>query len=223
MANSTDPVLGRKVRDYLISFGLETPIDESFLSMDENYKIQQIEELERQKLKLLGLDLTDDSLQDTPSRMAKMYVTEFFQGLKYENFPKCTTIENKMTYDEMIICNNITVLSNCEHHFVVFDGFASVGYIPKKKVLGLSKINRIVEYFSKRPQVQERLTEQVCKALCYVLETDDVAVTMTAKHYCVAARGIKDVNSNTITSKLSGVFRSDPLTRQEYLTKISKN
>jgi GTP cyclohydrolase I len=170
----------------------------------------------------LGLDLTDDSLADTPKRVAKMFVNEIFWGLDYEAFPKCTTIQNKMGYNEMLIERNINVQSNCEHHFVVIDGLATVGYIPKDVVLGLSKINRVVEYFAKRPQVQERLTEQVFHALEYILDTDNIAVVIDAQHYCVKSRGVEDTGSTTITSKLGGAFKNDPTTRAEFMSIVNK-
>jgi|TARA_R110002074_G_scaffold334242_2_gene504496 GTP cyclohydrolase I len=168
----------------------------------------------------LGLDLSDDSLTDTPKRVAKMYVNEIFWGLDYDAFPKCTTVNNKMHYDEMVVERNINVQSNCEHHFVVIDGLATVAYIPNERVLGLSKINRIVEYFSKRPQIQERLTEQIYYALQYILGTDNIAVLIDAQHYCVKSRGVEDVGSSTITSKLGGGFRDkdDPGLRAEFLS-----
>ena len=171
----------------------------------------------------LGLDLTDDSLIDTPKRVAKMYVNEIFWGLDYEAFPKCTAVSNKMQYDEMVVERCINVQSNCEHHLVVIDGFATVGYIPSRKVLGLSKMNRIVEYFSKRPQIQERLTEQVWHALEYILETDNIAVVIDAQHFCVKSRGVEDVGSSTVTSKLGGMFRKDPTVRAEFMALSRKS
>jgi GTP cyclohydrolase I len=173
-------------------------------------------------MKTMGLDLNDDSLTDTPKRVAKMYVNEIFWGLDYDAFPKCTTVDNKMKYDEMVVERNVNVQSNCEHHFVIIDGLATVGYIPKQKVLGLSKINRIVEYFSKRPQIQERLTEQVYHALSYILETENVAVVIDAQHYCVKSRGVEDVGSSTVTSKLGGCFKSDPAVRAEFMNIVNK-
>jgi GTP cyclohydrolase I len=168
-------------------------------------------------MEILGLDLTDDSLMETPNRVSKMYVNEIFWGLDYENFPKCTAVDNKMKYDEMVVEKDITVMSNCEHHFVIIDGLATVAYLPNKKVLGLSKMNRIVEFFAKRPQIQERLTNQIAAALQFILETEDVAVTINASHYCVKARGVEDYNSSTITSFLGGKFRTDTLVRSEFL------
>jgi GTP cyclohydrolase I len=172
-------------------------------------------------MRVMGLDLSDDSLVDTPKRVAKMYVNEIFWGLDYEAFPKCTTVDNKMKYDEMVIERNVNVQSNCEHHFVVIDGLATVGYIPKQKVLGLSKINRIVEYFSKRPQIQERLTEQIYHALQFILDTDNIAVVIDAQHYCVKSRGVEDVGSSTVTSKLGGCFKTEPSVRAEFMNIVN--
>jgi len=172
-------------------------------------------------METLGLDLTDDSLEETPKRVAKMYTNEIFWGLDYEAFPKCTTVDNKMKYDEMVIERNVNVQSNCEHHFVVIDGVATVGYIPNEKVLGLSKINRIVEYFSKRPQIQERLTEQIYFALQYILDTDNIGVVIHAQHYCVKSRGVEDTGSSTVTSKLGGGFKTDPSVRAEFMRMVS--
>ena len=152
-----------------------------------------------------------------------MYVNEIFWGLDYEAFPKCTAVSNKMQYDEMVVETGINVQSNCEHHFVVIDGRATVAYIPNKKVLGLSKMNRIVEYFSKRPQIQERLTEQIYYALEYILETEHIAVLVDAQHFCVKSRGVEDVGSSTITSRLGGVFRTDPMVRAEFMALTRRN
>ena len=154
---------------------------------------------------------------DTPRRVAKMFVDEIFWGLDYDAFPKCTCVDNKMAYDEMVVERNINVMSNCEHHFVVIDGLATVGYIPKDRVLGLSKLNRVVEYFSKRPQIQERLTEQVYHALSYILGTEDIGVIIDAEHYCVKSRGVEDVGSSTVTSKLGGAYKHDPTVRAEFM------
>lgn len=215
-----DPELGYKVHEYLVKCGVETPIVDVHLT--NQVKIDIIESRFYDIMEALGLDLKDDSLIDTPKRVAKMYVNEVFWGLDYSSFPKCTTVANKMKYDEMVVERNVNVKSNCEHHFVIIDGYATVAYIPKATVLGLSKINRVVEYFSKRPQIQERLTEQIYYALKYILGTDDIAVVINAKHYCVAARGIEDVGSSTITSKLGGCFKDDPTVRSEFMSLISK-
>jgi GTP cyclohydrolase I len=195
--------------------GVETPTHDNF-KMDRKDKIELIEQYFGKIMDVLGLDLSDDSLAETPKRVAKMYVNEIFWGLDYEAFPKCTAVDNKMQYDEMVVERDINVQSNCEHHFVVIDGLATVAYVPKKKVLGLSKINRIVEYFAKRPQIQERLTEQIFHALQFILETEDVAVMIDAKHYCVASRGVEDTGSSTVTSKLGGGFKTKPEVRAEF-------
>ena len=217
----TDPELGQKVHEHLVKMGVETPTKKSPIS-DRKDKIAVIEPLFAEIMKTLGLDLTDDSLVDTPKRVAKMYVNEIFWGLDYEAFPKCTAVDNKMKYNEMVCERNINVQSNCEHHFVVIDGLATVAYVPNQKVLGLSKINRIVEYFSKRPQIQERLTEQVFHTLQYILDTEDVAVMIDAQHYCVKSRGVEDTGSSTVTCRLGGGFKSDPAARQEFLQIANK-
>ena len=207
-----------KVQNALIENGLETPMVECGLSNGQR-KVK-IEQHMKEILNLLALDLTDDSLIDTPKRIAKMYVDEVFSGLDYSNFPKITVIDNKMNMDEMIKVQDISLTSTCEHHFVTIDGVATVAYIPRKKIIGLSKINRIVRFFSQRPQVQERLTQQVLVALQTILETNDVAVKMDATHYCVKARGVMDATSTTSTSALGGIFKSDPASRAEFLTRI---
>ena len=210
----TDPELGQKVHEHLVKMGVETPTIPN--SYDRKDKIEAIEKHFTYIMRILGLDLSDDSLIETPNRVAKMYVNEIFWGLDYEAFPKCTTVNNKMKYNEMVCERNVNVQSNCEHHFVVIDGFATVAYVPKGKVLGLSKINRIVEYFSKRPQIQERLTEQVFHTLQFILETEDVAVLIDAQHYCVKSRGVEDTGSSTITVRLGGGFKNIPEVRNEF-------
>ncbi|MGB1140989.1 MAG: GTP cyclohydrolase I FolE [Halioglobus sp.] len=205
----------RKVRDTLIERGLETPLIDNGLNRDQ--KFERIRASFADIAETLGLDLTDDSLCETPDRIARMYVDEVFSGLDYGRFPKATAIENKMGVEEMVRINDISVVSTCEHHFITIDGQASVAYIPKGKIIGLSKINRIVRFFAQRPQVQERLTQQVLVALQTLLETDDVAVTIDAVHYCVKARGVMDANSSTRTTALGGQFKLDPRTRSEFL------
>jgi GTP cyclohydrolase I len=195
------------VRD-ILSNVRPTPMSEN--SLNDEARIKKIAGHFREIMLTLGLDLTDDSLRDTPERVAKMYVREIFSGLNPVNFPKITSIENKLEYNEII--------SVCEHHFVTIDGHATISYIPKSRVMGLSKINRIAKFFSRRPQVQERLTKQIADCLTYVLETDDVAVCIRAKHYCVVQRGVEDSASETVTSDLRGAFREDARTRQEFLT-----
>lgn len=195
-----------------------TPMIHNGLSNED--KIEKITEKFTEIMEVLGLDLTDDSLGDTPRRVAKMYVNEVFAGLDSKKFPKVTVIENKMNYDQMIVVQSISCLSFCEHHFLPIDGFATVAYIPNQKVIGLSKINRIVQYFARRPQVQERLTKQIADCLQYILGTEHVAVHINAKHYCVVMRGIEDTGSTTSTSDLRGHFKSRQETREEFLQHI---
>lgn len=208
-----------EVKKALAAKNLETP--SCRLPMDNSERKAKIEAHFREIMKLMELDLSDDSLVETPHRVAKMYVDEIFSGLNYHNFPKITLIENKMQVDEMITVRDITLTSVCEHHFVTIDGKATVSYIPKDKVIGLSKINRIVEFFSLRPQVQERLTQQILVALQTLLGTVNVAVSIDATHYCVKARGIKDSNSLTTTTALGGGFKTNPSTRQEFLRALN--
>lgn len=203
------------VKQALVNAGLETPMQEQLLTNEEKY--QKIKFAFTQVSEALGLDLTDDSLQETPHRIAKMYVQEIFSGLDYHNFPKITVIDNKMGNDEMIMVKDIGVISTCEHHFVTIDGTAKVAYIPNDTIIGLSKINRLVRFFAQRPQVQERLTQQVLIALQAILNTKHVAVSINAIHYCVKARGVMDSNSSTTTTALSGCFKANPASRAEFL------
>ncbi len=204
------------VRNALEQRGLETPLIPNGLTRDEKY--QRIVESFTDIAGTLGLDLADDSLQETPHRIAKMYVDEIFSGLDYGQFPKISVIDNKMQVEEMVLIDNIDLVSTCEHHFVTIDGSAKVAYIPGNKIIGLSKINRIVRFFAQRPQVQERLTQQILVALQALLETDDVAVTINAVHYCVKSRGVMDSNSATRTTALGGAFKSDGNTRAEFIS-----
>lgn len=183
----------------------------------EDQKIDMIAEKFKEIMEVLGLDLANDSLKNTPQRIAKMYVKEIFGGLNMQNFPAMTVIENEMQYDQMVLVQEIQVLSVCEHHFQTIHGVATVAYIPNQKVVGLSKINRVVQFFSRRPQVQERLTKQIADCLQFVLDTEHVAVHINAKHYCVIARGVQDNNSSTSTSDLRGHFKSKQETRVEFL------
>lgn len=192
-----------------------TPMVHNGFSNDE--KIEKITAKFTDIMEILGLDLGDDSLRETPHRIAKMFVNEVFSGLDPKKFPKMTVIENKMSYDQMIVVQSIGCLSFCEHHFLPIDGFATVAYIPNKKVIGLSKINRVVQYFARRPQVQERLTKQIADCLQYILGTEHVAVHINAKHYCVVMRGIEDTTSTTSTADLRGHFKSRQETREEFL------
>jgi GTP cyclohydrolase I len=194
---------------------------DAFDKTDEE-KIALIEPHFRAIMETIGMDLNDDSLRGTPLRVAKMYVKELFQGLNPANMPSMTLFENKFQYNEMLVEKNINFYTNCEHHFVPFFGKAHVAYISSGKVIGLSKLNRLVEYFSKRPQVQERLTMQIGKALQTVLQTQDVAVFMDAKHLCVASRGVKDDSSNTITGFYGGKFQEEN-TKAEFLKYLDIN
>ncbi|MBM7035737.1 GTP cyclohydrolase I FolE [Vibrio ulleungensis] len=207
------------VKNALETRGLETPMVPNEFSRD--VKKEKIEYHMREILTLLELDLTDDSLVETPKRIAKMYVEEIFSGLDYQQFPKITVIENKMQVSEMVKVKDITVTSTCEHHLVTIDGKCTVAYIPRSKIIGLSKINRIVRFFAQRPQVQERMTQQILVALQTLLESDDVAVTMSATHYCVKSRGVMDATSETTTTALGGLFKSNASTRAEFLHGIS--
>lgn len=203
------------VKEALIAKGLETPLKDVGLSSEQKY--DRLKGLFTEVVDTLGLDLNDDSLAETPHRIAKMYVHEIFSGLDYETFPKIALIENKMQVDEMVKVNNIALTSTCEHHFVTIDGYAKVAYIPNEKIIGLSKINRIVRFFAKRPQVQERLTQQILIALQALLETDNVAVSINATHYCVKSRGVMDATSETSTTALGGDFKTNSNTRAEFL------
>nr|UWG82526.1 MAG: GTP cyclohydrolase I [Bacteriophage sp.] len=214
----TNPYLGCAVHENLIKIGVESPMVETKLSKYEE-RLVTITRNVSEIMVALGLDLKDDSLCETPRRIAKMYLNEIFWGLDYNNFPKITTIENKMQYDNVLLERHIKVNSTCEHHFIPMMGEAFIAYLPDKKVIGLSKINRIVEFFSRRPQVQERLTEQIFHTLCMLLETDNVAVLIKAEHTCVKLRGVEDTNSDTITSRLGGIFFNSP-SRNEFYQSI---
>ncbi len=199
-----------------------TPTPQVETGLTNEQKKEKITALFTEIMNTLGLDLKDDSLAETPHRVAKMYVDEIFYGLETEKFPKITIVENKFDYDHAVIEVNIVTNSHCEHHFVPIIGKTHIAYIPKNKVLGLSKLNRIVDYFAKRPQIQERLTLQIHQALVNILETEDVAVVTDAMHACVKTRGIKDVTSMTRTSKLSGAFKQDTCHRAEFLNTIPR-
>lgn len=208
-----------EIGDDHIMTSIDTPMVEGAFDMSDDEKIAQIEYHFRQIMETLGLDLTDDSLQGTPKRVAKMYVKEIFSGLDPKNMPKIALFENKYQYNDMLVEKNITFYSNCEHHFVPIFGKAHVAYIANGRVIGLSKLNRIVQHFAKRPQVQERLTMQIAKELQKILGTDDVAVMIDAKHLCVSSRGVKDDTSTTITSYYGGKFQEEA-TKAEFLKYI---
>ena len=197
----------------------ETPLRDDAFEISDEEKISIIEKNVYNILETLGMDLTDDSLKGTPKRVAKAWVNELFGGLKPEKMPKTSTFDNKYSYTEMLVEKNITVYSTCEHHLLPIIGKAHVAYFSKGTVIGLSKMNRIVDYFAKRPQVQERLTMQVVKALQKALGTDDVACVIDAKHLCVNSRGIKDVDCSTVTAEFGGKFK-DKNVKREFLDYI---
>jgi len=188
--------------------GLQTPMKASAFEISDEEKKEKIAILFEEIMDTMGLDLTDDSLKGTPQRVAKMYIDEIFSGLNPKNKPKVALFDNKYQYNQMLVEKNITFYSNCEHHFVPIIGKAHVAYVSSGKVIGLSKLNRIVQYYSKRPQVQERLTNQIANELKTILETEDVAVIIDAKHLCVSSRGIKDDTSATVTSYYGGAFNN---------------
>lgn len=197
-----------EIGDDHIYTGLETPMKSDAFKISDEEKKDKIAGLFSQIMDVMGLDLEDDSLKGTPNRVAKMYIDEIFSGLNPANKPKVALFDNKYQYNQMLVEKNITFYSNCEHHFVPIIGKAHIAYISSGKVIGLSKLNRIVQYYAKRPQVQERLTNQIAAELRQILETEDVAVIIDAKHLCVSSRGIKDDTSATVTSFYGGVFNT---------------
>ena len=224
-----DPGNGRKdtiiydeiIDDHILT-SIDTPIRKDAFKLDEELKIELIEKNFKEIMHILGLDLNDESLKDSPGRVAKMYVKEIFSGLNPDNKPKPTLFENKFNFSEMLVEKNITIYSYCEHHFVPITGKAHIAYFPKNHLIGLSKLNRIAQYYAKRPQVQERLTMQIANDLKETLQTDDVAVIIDADHMCVASRGVNDVNSSTITSSYNGRFLNDEI-KKEFLSHVRKS
>ncbi len=210
------------IGDNHIASSTDTPLRKDAFEMSDSEKIEKIASHFRSIMETLGLDLTDDSLRGTPLRVAKMYIDEVFSGLDPANKPASTLFENKFNYDEMVVEKEITFYSHCEHHFVPIIGKAHVAYISSGKVIGLSKINRIVQYFSKRPQVQERLTIQIAEDLKKTLKTEDIAVVLDADHLCVSSRGVNDTNSKTGTAYFSGKFKEQN-TKSEFLNYINSS
>ncbi|PKV66551.1 GTP cyclohydrolase I FolE [Pontibacter ramchanderi] len=206
--------------DHMMS-SLETPLRPDAFALSDAEKIVIIERHFREIMHTMGLDLTDDSLKGTPLRVAKMYVQEIFSGLHPENKPVIRRFENKYKYNQMLVERDITVYSSCEHHFVPIIGKAHVAYMPNEHVIGLSKLNRIVQYYARRPQVQERMTMQIANELKQALQTENVAVLIEADHLCVMSRGVNDVSSSTITAEYSGLFEQDQY-RNEFLSHIRK-
>ncbi|BDD10666.1 GTP cyclohydrolase 1 [Fulvitalea axinellae] len=208
-----------EIGDNHVAGSWETPIRKDAFEMDDKEKVEKISEHFQEIMTILGLDLTDDSLKGTPHRVAKMYVKEIFSGLNPKNKPKVTLFDNKYKYGEMLVEKDIAFHSNCEHHFVPIYGKVHVAYIPNNKVIGLSKINRLVQYYAKRPQVQERMTVQIANELMASLETGSVAVVVEADHMCVSSRGVNDTHSSTVTAHYTGSF-NEPAVKQEYLEHI---
>lgn len=220
--NMTDPQIDMdELGDQHVSSSKDTPLRPDAFEMDNDLKMELIEKHFREIMLILGLDLSDDSLKGTPRRVAKMYIQEIFSGLDPRNKPEVALFENKYQYNQMLVEKGIQFYSNCEHHFVPIIGKAHVGYISNGKVVGLSKINRIVNYYARRPQVQERMTIQIANELKEVLQTEDVAVVIEASHLCVSSRGIQDVSSLTVTSEYCGKF-NDPQLREEFMRYVSQ-
>ena len=208
------------IGDEHVGTSTDTPLRPDAFDMSDDDKVKAIAQKFREIMDIMGLDLTDDSLSGTPQRVAKMYVKEIFAGLNPANHPDVKTFDNVYGYDHMLVERNITLNSTCEHHFLPIVGVAHVAYIPEGQVVGLSKLNRIVDHYAKRPQVQERLSRQVLKALQAILGTQNVAVVMDAKHLCVSSRGIQDEGSSTVTASYGGLFESAPEVRAEFLQHI---
>ncbi|WAC13928.1 GTP cyclohydrolase I FolE [Dyadobacter pollutisoli] len=213
----TDTVDIEEIGDDHLFSSIETPLRKDAFAMEDELKMELIEKHFRHIMEIMGLDMTDDSLKGTPKRVAKMYIQEVFSGLDPKNKPAVTLFDNKYKYDQMLVEKDISVFSNCEHHFVPIYGKAHVAYISSGKVIGLSKLNRIVEYFAKRPQVQERLTVQIANELKQALQTEDIAVVIDAQHMCVQSRGIRDSGSSTVTAYYGGKFLEE-VTKKEFLS-----
>ncbi|RYU79734.1 GTP cyclohydrolase I FolE [Hymenobacter persicinus] len=213
---------GSGLPDTHLSAGLRTPLRPDAFALTDEAKIAGIAEHFREIMLLLGLDLTDDSLQGTPRRVAKMYVQEWFKGLDPKHRPDVRLFDNRYGYQQLLVERDITVFSCCEHHFVPIMGKAHVAYLPGEHVVGLSKLNRVVQYYARRPQVQERLTRQIAEELKQTLHTDSVAVLIEADHLCVMSRGVNDTGSSTLTAEYGGAFATDPALRAEFLRQIGK-
>jgi GTP cyclohydrolase IA len=214
--NDTLTLTDDEIGDDHIMTSVETPMHADAFRMSDAEKMAKIEYHFKEIMHTMGLDLTDDSLKGTPHRVAKMYIKEIFSGLNPANKPKVALFDNKYRYNDMLVEKDITFYSNCEHHFVPIIGRAHVAYKSNGRVIGLSKLNRIVQYFAKRPQVQERLTMQIAHELRDILGTEDVAIVIDAKHLCVSSRGVQDVNSSTVTAYYGGAFKNEA-TKSEFL------
>jgi len=222
-SNESSSVFDDEMGDGHVLSSVDTPLRDDAFALSDADKIKQIETHFAHIMQVLGLDMDDDSLKGTPRRVAKMFIKELFSGLHPDRQPSMSTFDNKYKYKQMLVEKDITVYSTCEHHFLPIVGRAHVGYISNGRVIGLSKMNRIVDYFARRPQVQERLTMQVVKTMQEALGTDNVACVIDAKHLCVNSRGIRDIESSTVTAELGGRFKSDPTTRKEFLHYIGIN
>jgi len=222
LSTENDNLVLEDLGDDHVGTSSETPLRPDAFELDDDLKIELISKHFKEIMQVLGLDLSDDSLKGTPHRVAKMYVKEAFSGLNPKNKPKATLFANKFNYKEMIVEKEITFFSHCEHHFVPIYGKVHAAYISSGKVIGLSKINRIVQYFAKRPQVQERMTIQIAEELKRVLKTEDVGVVVDANHLCVSSRGVADTNSKTGTAYFSGKFEEEN-TKREFLNYINTN
>jgi len=209
-------------RNILLLKGLESPILREYNDIKEKERELLIAKHLYKIMSLLNLDLKNESLKDTPIRISKMYINEIFSGLDYTNFPKIMLMDNKIKFNEMIIVRDILLISTCEHHFITINGKATIAYIPENKIIGLSKINRIAQFYAKRPQIQERLTKQILLVLQVLLQTKNVAIIIHMDHFCVKARGVCDNRSSTITSCLEGLFKSDQSIREEFFLKNKK-
>lgn len=221
-SNEIDDIINDMGDDH-IPGAVDTPLRDDAFALTDQEKIEKIQSHFADIMGILGLDMDDDSLKGTPKRVSKMFVNEIFGGLHPDKKPGMSTFDNKYKYNQMLVEKDITVYSTCEHHFLPIVGRAHVGYISNGRVIGLSKMNRIVDYFAKRPQVQERLTMQIVKTMQDALGTKDVACVIDAKHLCVNSRGIRDIESSTVTAELGGRFKNDPTTRKEFLHYIGIN
>ena len=221
MMHSKDFQLGEIIHNLMLKNNLESAVNYDVIQKwQDDEKIETITHKFSEFIKELGMDLNNNSIKDTPRRVVRFYLNELFYGLDYRNFPKISFDDNIYNYNSPLISSGIKVTSTCEHHFVSINGQAVVGYIPKNRIVGLSKINRVVDFFAKRPQVQERMTKQLYVALKYILDTDDVAVAINAKHNCIVIRGVKDSNTRNITFELGGKFSEDQVLKDNFYQQI---
>jgi GTP cyclohydrolase I len=222
--HSKDFELGEIIHNLMLKNNLESAVDYAVIQNWQNEnKIEAINHKFSEFIQELGMNIADDSIKDTPKRVVKFYLNELFYGLDYKNFPKISFDKNEYKYHSPLISSGIQVNSTCEHHFVSINGVAFVGYIPKNRVVGLSKINRVVDFFAKRPQIQERMTKQIHVALKYILDTNDVAVAINAKHNCIVIRGVKDAGTRNITLELSGKFSEDQILKDNFYKQVFIN